>query len=123
MTGKSHRTLPGLVLALVVVAAAGCASLGVGVTAAGDIRRSPGSFEGKEVTVKGIVREVTKLPLVDVKTYELADSSGEIKVTTRGAPPAKGEKLIVRGVVSSTAIVGGHSFGVHLSERERSSAF
>ncbi len=123
MTGKSHRTLPGLALALVVVAAAGCANLGIGVTPAADIKRSPASFEGKEVTVKGTVREVTKLPLVDLKTYELADSSGEIKVTTRGAPPAKGDKLIVRGVVSSTAIVGGHSFGLHLSERERSSTF
>ena len=123
MTGKLHQALPGLALALVVVAAAGCANLGIGVTPAADIKRSPASFEGKEVTVKGTVREVTKLPLVDLKTYSLADSSGEITVTTKAAPPAQGEKLIVRGVVASTAIIGSHSFGVHLSERERSSAF
>ncbi len=123
MTSKSHRTLPGLALALVVVAAAGCANLGIGVTPAADIKRSPSSFEGKEVTVKGTVREVTKLPIVELKTYVLADSSGEITVTTKAAPPAQGDKLIVRGVVGSTAIIGGHSFGVHLAERERSSAF
>jgi ABC-type glycerol-3-phosphate transport system substrate-binding protein len=122
MTGKSHRILPGLALAM-TLAAAGCASIGVGVTPTADIRGSPASFEGKEVTVKGTVREVTKLPIVELKSYVLADSTGEIKVTTKSAPPAKGEKLIVRGVVSSTAIVGSHSFGVHLSERERSSTF
>jgi hypothetical protein len=66
---------------------------------------------------------VTKLPLVELKTYVLADSSGEITVTTRAAPPAKGDRLIVRGAVSSAAIVGGHSFGLHLSERERSGSF
>ena len=123
MIGKSHRILPGLALAFVIVGATGCANLGVGVTSAADIRRSPPSFEGKEVTVKGTVRDVTKLPLVEVKSYVLADSTGEITVTTRGAPPAKGERLIVRGVVSSTAIIGSHSFGLHLSERERSPGF
>ena len=73
--------------------------------------------------MKGTVREVTKLPIVELKTYKLADSTGEITVTTKSTPPAQGEKLIVRGVVASAAIVGGHSFGLHLSERERSSTF
>jgi hypothetical protein len=123
MTSRSHRTLPGLALALVVVAVAGCASLGIGVTPAADIKRSPASYEGKEVTLKGTVRDVTKLPIVEHKSYVLADSTGEITVTTRSAPPAKGDRLIVRGVVSSRAIIGSHSFGLHLSESERSSTF
>jgi len=114
----------GARVALVLaIAAAGCASVGIGVTPAGDIRRSPASFEGKEVTVRGTVNEVTRLPLVEVKSYTVLDPSGEIRVTTRGAAPAKGERVIVRGVVSSTAIVGGHSLGLHLSERERSAAY
>jgi hypothetical protein len=123
MTGKSHRILPGLAVTMVVLAVAGCASLGVGVTPAADIKRSPASFEGKEVTLKGTVREVTKLPIVEYKSYVLMDSTGEITVTTRSAPPAKGDRLIVRGVVSSRAIIGSHSFGLHMSERERSSTF
>jgi hypothetical protein len=123
MTGKSHRILQGLALAVVVVAAAGCATVGIGVTPAADIKRSPASYEGKEVTLKGTVREVTKLPIVEVKSYVLADSTGEITVSTRSAPPAKGDRLIVRGVVSSRAIIGSHSFGLHLSENERSSTF
>jgi hypothetical protein len=123
MTAQSHRILPALAFAAVVFAAAGCATLGVGVTPTADIKRSPASYEGKEVTLKGTVRDVTKLPFVELKRYLLADSTGEITVTTRSAAPAKGERLIVRGVVSSNAIVGSHTFGLHLSERERSSAF
>ena len=111
--------LPGLALA----AAAGCAHVGIGTTNVGDIKRSPTAFEGKEVVVKGMVREVTKLPIVELTSYVIADSSGEITVTTKSPPPAKGEKLVVRGQVSSAAIVGGHSFGLHLAERERSGTF
>ena len=122
MTHASKRILPGLVLAMGFVAA-GCASIGIGVTPAGDIKRNPASFEGKEVTVRGTVNEVTKLPLVEVKSYTVLDSTGEIRVTTRGAAPAKGDRVAVRGVVSSTAIVGGHSLGLHVSERERSAAY
>ena len=106
-----------------MLAAAGCGHLGIGVTPVADVKRNPASFEGKEVTVKGTVREVTKLPLVDLKTYVVADSSGEITVTTKGAPPAKGDRVVVRGEVASTAIIGGHSFGLHLAERERSGTF
>ena len=49
------------------IAVAGCASIGIGVTSAGDIRRNPASFEGREVTVRGTVNEVTRLPLVEAK--------------------------------------------------------
>ena len=105
------------------VLAAGCAQIGIGVTNVGDIKRNPASFEGKEVSIKGTVRDVTKLPVVDLKTYVVADSTGEMTVTTKGTPPAKGDKVVVRGQVGSAAIVGGHSFGVHLAERDRSSSF
>lgn len=122
MSNLSKRVVVRVVLGL-GLAVAGCASVGIGVTSAGDIRRNPASFEGKEVTVRGTVNEVTKLPIVEVKSYTVLDSTGEIRVTTRGAAPAKGERVVVRGVVSSTAIVGGHSLGMHLSERERSAAY
>ena len=69
------------------LAAAGCASVGIGVTNAGDIRRNAASFEGREVTVRGTVNEVTKLPITEVKSYTVLDSTGEIRVTTRGAAP------------------------------------
>jgi len=46
-----------------------------------DIKRSPASFEGKEVSIKGTVRDVTKLPVVELKSYVIADSTGEITVS------------------------------------------
>ena len=122
MNNLSKPVVARIVLGL-GLAVAGCASVGIGVTSAGDIQRSPASFEGKEVTVRGTVNEVTKLPIVELKSYTILDPTGEIRVTTRGAVPAKGERVAVRGVVSSTAIVGGHSLGLHLSERERSAAY
>lgn len=117
------RTLVARFVLCLGLAVAGCASIGIGVISVGEIRRSPASFEGKEVTVRGTVNEVTKLPIVEVKSYTVLDSTGEIRVTTRGVAPAKGERVVVRGVVSSTAIIGGHSLGMHLSERERSPAY
>ena len=120
MNFRLPHTLTGLA-AVVVVSA--CAQLGIGTTSVADIKRSPASFEGKEVSVKGTVREVTKLPLVELKSYVIADSTGEITVTTKSTPPSKGDKLVVRGQVASAAIVGGHSFGLHLAERDRSSSF
>src|SRR5260370_11510237 len=121
MTSSLCSTLPAMVAALAL--AAGCAQVGIGVTNVADIKRSPAAYEGKEVVIKGTVRDVTKLPLVELKSYVLADSSGEMTVTTKAAPPAKGDKLIVRGEVASAAIVGGISFGLHLAERERSGTF
>ena len=106
-----------------LVVLAGCAHVGIGTTNIADIKRSPAAFEGKEVSVKGTVRDVTKLPIVELKSYVIADSTGEITVTTKSAPPAQGDKLVVRGEVASAAIVGGHSFGLHLAERDRSSTF
>ena len=123
MTSQSSRSLCGLALVFALAAVVGCGHLGIGATPAADIKRAPASYEGKEVFVRGTVREVTKLPIVELKAYVLADSSGEITVTTKSTPPAQGERLVVRGVVASAAIVGGHSFGLHLSERDRSGTF
>jgi hypothetical protein len=102
---------------------AACGHLGIGTTNVADIKANPRAFEGKEVVIKGTVRDVTKLPMVDLKSYVVADATGDITVTTKSNPPATGEKLVVRGEVSSAAIVGGHSFGVHVAERDRSNSF
>ena len=111
------------VLAVALSLLAGCGHLGIGTTNIADIKANPRGFEGKEVVIKGTVKDVTKLPMVDLKSYVVADSSGDIPVTTKSDPPATGEKLVVRGEVSSAAIVGGHSFGVHVAERDRSKSF
>ncbi len=117
------RSIVATIIVGAGLAAAACASVGIGVTSVGDIRRNTASFEGKEVTVRGTVNDVTKLPITEVKSYTVLDPTGEIRVTTRGAVPAKGERVAVRGVVTSAAIVGGHSMGTHIRESERSAAY
>lgn len=121
MNPKTYRY--AALLAVVGAITAGCGHMGIGNTNVAEIKANPKAFEGKEVVIKGTVKDVTKLPMVDLKSYVVADSTGDITVTTKSNPPATGEKLVVRGEVSSAAIIGGHSFGVHVAERDRSSSF
>lgn len=121
MNPKTYRF--AVVAAVALGLAAGCGHMGIGNTSVAEIKANPKAFEGKEVVIKGTVKDVTKLPMVDLKSYVMADSTGDITVTTKSNPPATGDKLVVRGEVSSAAIVGGHAFGVHVAERDRSSSF
>ena len=122
MTTFRQRTLSAVVLAISLLVA-GCEHLGIGVTSIGEIVRNPTGFEGRDVQLKGTVRTITKVPIVDIRTYVLADSSGEINVNTSHELPATGDKVVVRGKVSSAAVIGGQSLGLHVSERERAKSF
>src|ERR1043165_10141596 len=62
---------------------AACGHLGIGTTNVADIKANPRAFEGKEVVIKGTVRDVTKLPMVDLKSYVVADATGDITGTTK----------------------------------------
>jgi hypothetical protein len=112
-----------LVPLIAIMLLAGCDHLGIGVTPIAEIVRDPAKFEGREVSLKGTVRETRKIPVIDSKSFVLADSTGEITVTAKGDLPAKGEKLLVRGKVQSLAIVGGQSFGTGVAEFERAKTF
>lgn len=85
----------------------------------GEVAKAGASFEGKEVTLRGTVAGVTKLPLIDTKNYRLKDATGEIAVWTTAAAPKEGEEVVVRGRVESVAIVSGESFGLAVKEVER----
>ena len=114
--------LPGAALAA-ALALGGCDHLGIGVTPIAEVVRDPGKFQGQEVHLKGTVRDTRTIPVLNARSYVLADSTGEISVTAKGELPAKGEKLVVRGRVESLAIIGGKSFGTGLTEFDRSKTF
>jgi hypothetical protein len=107
--------LPVVLLATLL---AGCDLLAP-ATPIKEVLSAPAAFEGKEVRLKGKVKDVTKIPLVDIKAYTLQDETGEIVVTTDGALPAQGAELRLRGRVESAAIVGGQSLGLRVRELER----
>ena len=97
----------------------GCDYLPFGLTSIKEIVTSPGQFEGKEVRVRGKVKDITKIPLVDLKLYVLDDGSGEVTVVASGNLPAVNETVLLKGVVESVAIMGGESIGLRIKETKR----
>jgi cytochrome c-type biogenesis protein CcmE len=116
MTTARRSVLAALLAAL---ALAGCDCLPFGYTPVKDITAAPANFEGKEVKLKGKVRDVIKLPIVDLKAYTVQDESGEITVTTHGALPAANAEVALKGTVKSAVIIGGHSLGLRVEETKR----
>ncbi len=106
-----------------LLALGGCVYLPVGYTSIKEINEAPANFDGKEVKVKGTVKDLTKIPFLDVKQYVLDDGTGEILVITEGTLPAERETVVVRGKVESPVIVGGQALGLHLKEIERVRGF
>lgn len=102
---------------------AGCDYLPFGFTPIGEIVQSPGSFEGKTIKVKGEVTEVTKLPLIEFKSFTLRDDSGEILVLTEGTLPAINKKTAIKAQVKTMAIINEQSIGLRLIEVEKLATF
>jgi len=97
---------------------AGCDGLPFGCTPIGEIIGDPGQFDGQTVKVCGEVTEETKLPFLQLKSFTLRDSSGEILVQTTGVLPPLHEETTVRAEVKTVAIIDGKSFGLRLVEVE-----
>ena len=114
-THSSHRTAT-LALAA-ALALAGCDYLPFGYTPVKEIVAAPGPFDGKEVRIKGVVREPVQV--LELRLFTVADDTGEIKVSTQAALPAAGEKVAVKGVVRSAVIISGKSLGLHVQETQR----
>lgn len=114
MMAKRHALLSVALLAVTILA--GCDYLPFGYTPIKDIVAAPASFEGKEVKLKGKVKEITKLPIVNLQWFVLQDDSGEISVSTQGNLPSVNDRVKLKGVVKSAVIIGGRSLGLHVSE-------
>ncbi|MGE0558702.1 MAG: hypothetical protein AB7E73_15360 [Burkholderiales bacterium] len=106
-------------LLIAVLLLAGCDALGLGVIPIKEVTTAPANFEGKEIRLKGRVTQITKVPLLDLKSYTLRDDSGEITVTTQGELPAVNAAVGVSGTVKSAAIIGGQSLGLRVEEVRR----
>ena len=80
---------------------------------------APVNFDGQEVILKGIPKNPTRLPLINLKSYVLEDSSGEITVLTESELPKMNETITIRAMVKSVAIVKGEALGLTVTELER----
>ncbi len=108
-----------LFFCLFIFAAAACDKLPFGYTKIGDIVKNPAAFDGKELKIQGKVVEVTKLPLIEKKFFNLDDGTGQILVTTEQNVPGMGEKVAVRVRVKSIAIKDTKSIALHATEIKR----
>lgn len=102
-----------------ILVVAACDKLPFGYTKIGDIVKNPAAFDGKEIQIHGKVVEVTKLPLIEKKFYNLDDGTGQILVTTEQNIPGMGEKIAVRVRIKSLAIENNQSIALHATEIKR----
>lgn len=93
--------------------------IAAGNTDIGAIRKTPAQFEGKKVRISGSVENVVEMPFINKCFYTVKDKTGVIVVLTDDKAPDRGTKIVVRGVVGSSAIVGERGFGVHVRETKR----
>ncbi|HET7596187.1 MAG TPA: hypothetical protein VFK15_04590 [Burkholderiales bacterium] len=113
---RMPRALPFAAAALLSVA--GCDYLPFGYTTIREIVAAPGTFEGKEVKIRGTVTDSIKLPILG-QAYTVRDDGGEISVITHGSLPAANAEVALTGIVKSAAIVGGQSIGLRVEETKR----
>lgn len=112
------RNFPIIVLVAACLFVTGCDRLAP-ATPIQDVLKAPATFEGKDIWLKGTVKDITKIPLVDIKAYTLRDGTGEITVVTDQALPAQGVELRLQGRVESAAIIAGQSLGLRVRELQR----
>lgn len=73
------------------------------ITPLRDVAAAPARFQGKEVTVQGTVTSTSELVMSGGQAsrfYTLKADGAEIVVTVRESLPARGQSLLVTGVLS-----------------------
>lgn len=95
-SSKSVLLIP---LILACLALSGCGGIDIG-----DILKDPHGFDGKRVTIKGVVSDRTSWVLI--KYFTLSDGTGEITVVTDRAMPLDGTTVEVTGTVREAFSIG-----------------
>jgi len=100
-------------LAGAIILLAGCAS----VTPIGELLQNSSKYNGKEVRIKGEVKE--SAGLLGRGAYQLKDGTGTLTVISEtSAPPPTGSMIGVKGVFQALLTLGSKSLAV-LQEHSR----
>ena len=100
-------------LASALILLAGCAS----VTPIGELLQNSSKYNGKEVRIKGEVKE--SAGLLGRGAYQVKDGTGTLTVISEtSAPPPSGSKIGVKGVFQALLTLGSKSLAV-LREKSR----
>jgi hypothetical protein len=107
------RTASRTALAGALFLLAGCAS----VTPIGELLQNSSKYNGKEVRIKGEVKE--SAGLLGRGAYQVKDGTGTLTVISEtSAPPPSGSKIGVKGVFQALLTLGSKSLAV-LREHSR----
>ena len=105
-------------LLLITLLAAGCA-VSLRNPDIVEIRRHPGRYQDRTVSVSGVVTSAWGVPLVPFRFYKVDDGTGEVTVLSQGIRlPAAGEHVRVKGRVEDVAVLGGRPLGLHIREED-----
>jgi hypothetical protein len=66
------------------------------------------------VKIRGTVTNAVRIPIVDIRIYNVQDGTGEVVVLTSGPLPSRGDKVSVKGTFSTLGSANGRSLGPHI---------
>jgi len=109
--------LTKLVGSIAIAATLGGCALSLRNPDIADLKRHPGRYHDRTVSVSGVVTSSWGLPLVPFRFYKVDDGTGEVTVLSQSSRmPATGEHVRVKGRVDDVAILGGRPVGLHIRE-------
>lgn len=112
------KTALTVIIAIVVVLAIafGALYLTTDITPVSALREDPTEYRDREVMLLGEV--ANRFAYGEDVVFELEDATGSIAVHVTGEAPAKGDKVVAKGVVRSAIAIGDHEFGILLEANE-----
>jgi hypothetical protein len=114
------RLLTRLALtAALSVLVSGCA-LGLGSPNISELKRNPGRYYDRTVSIDGVVTESWGVSLLPFGLYRVDDGTGEVTVVAANSKrrPNRGSRVHVKGKVNELAVFGSESIGLHLREEK-----
>ena len=116
---RTLKILAITLISLTTLVAAGCPER----RTIADLERNPGKYNGKDVTVVGVVKSTYGGGLPGTRIgggiYEIDDGTGTIWVIADGNPPNKGAEVAASGTFGNVASWNGKNYGTGIRETER----
>jgi hypothetical protein len=117
MTG-TLKILAITLISLTVIFAAGCPER----RSVANLERNPGKYNGKQVTVVGVVRNTYGggIPGTPIGggIYEVDDGTGTIWVIAHGNVPNKGAEVAVSGTYGNAISWSGRNYGTGINQEQ-----
>jgi hypothetical protein len=116
---RTLKILAVTLVLLIALIAAGCPQH----RTIADLERNPGKYNGKPVTVVGVVKNTYGGGLPGTRygggIYEIDDGTGTMWVIANGNPPNKGAQIATSGIFGNAISWSGRNYGTGISEEQR----